>query len=92
MGGNWRGLQREGRSKLGGAQRVRLKLMSQLQPQVPYPLGHQLPALLPPGRIAAPSVGIDLLVFVRERRLKGPAMQVQFDDITGGKRRLAADA
>jgi hypothetical protein len=57
-------LRREGRSKLGGAHRVRMKLMPQLQAQVPDPLGHQLPALLPPGRVAAPPIGIDLLILV----------------------------
>lgn len=38
--------------------------------------------------MTAPSIGVDLLVFVRERRLKGTAMQVQFDDIAGRKRLL----
>jgi hypothetical protein len=57
---------------------------------VPDPLGHQLPALLSPGRMAAPPVGIDLLVFICEHRLKGTAMKVQLDDFAGGKPRLAA--
>jgi hypothetical protein len=37
----------KGRSEFGGAQRIRMKLMSQFKSQVPDPLGHQLPALLP---------------------------------------------
>src|SRR5262245_33492257 len=36
----------------------------------------------------APAVWVDLLVFIRERRLKGAAMQVEFDDVGGGKRLL----
>jgi hypothetical protein len=35
--------------------------------------------------MAAPSVGIDLLVFIGERRLKSSTMQVQFDDIASGE-------
>jgi hypothetical protein len=60
-----------------------MKLMPQFESQVPDPLGDQLPALLSPGRMADPAVGIDLLVLSRERRLKGPAMQVQLDHIAG---------
>jgi hypothetical protein len=62
----WRGW--EGRSKLGRAHWVRMEVMPQFESQVPDPLGDQLPALLSRGRMAAPSVGIDLLVFIRERR------------------------
>ncbi len=59
--------------------------MPQFQPQVPDPLGDTLPGFLSPGRMTAPSVGIDLLVFVREHRLKSAAMQVQLNNITGGE-------
>ena len=52
----WRGW--ESRSKLGRADWVRMKLMPQFESQVPDPLGDQLPALLSPGRMAAPAVGI----------------------------------
>jgi hypothetical protein len=62
-----------------------MKLVSQFQAEVPHPLGHQLPALLSPGRVAAPSVGIDLLVFIEERRLKSATMEVQLDHIAGGE-------
>ena len=34
---------RDGRSKLGGAHRIRMQLMAQLQAQVPHPLAHDLP-------------------------------------------------
>jgi hypothetical protein len=40
---------RDGRSKLGGAYRIRVEVMSQFKPQVPGPLRHHLPALLSPG-------------------------------------------
>ena len=58
--------------------------MSQFQSQVPGPLGYHLPALLSPGRMRAPAIRLDLLVLIKKRRLKGPAMQIQFDDIGGG--------
>lgn len=54
----------KGRSTLRCAKRIRMKLMTRFESQVPDPLGHQLPALLAPGRVAAPSAGIDLLVFI----------------------------
>lgn len=59
--------------------------MAQLQAEVPYPLSYALPGFLSPGRVAAPSIGINFLVFIRERRLKGATMQVQLDDIGGGE-------
>jgi hypothetical protein len=43
-----RGRRRERRNKLGDAYGSRLQLMSQLQAEIPNPLGHQLPALLSP--------------------------------------------
>jgi hypothetical protein len=54
--------------------------------QVPDPLGDQLPALVSPGRVAAPSIGVDLLVFIREDRFKSATMQGQCDDIARGDR------
>jgi hypothetical protein len=71
------GCARNGGSKLGGAQRLRGELMPQFEPEVPGPLCHHLPALLSPGRVRAPTVGIDLLIFIRECRLKGSTMQIQ---------------
>ena len=62
--------------------------MAQFQTDIPDPLRYHLPALLAPGRVAAPTIGVDLLILVGEHRLKGAAMQVQFDDIGGGKCRL----
>jgi hypothetical protein len=78
----WRG---KSRSKLSRANWIRMKRVPQVESQVPDPLGDELPALLSRGRMAAPAVGIDLLVFIREHRLKGPTMQVHLNDIAGGK-------
>ncbi len=57
-------LLRDGRSKLGDAQGRWFQLMPQFQPEVPNPLRDQLPALLSPGRMAAPPVRVLLFVFV----------------------------
>src|SRR5579883_650021 len=78
----------ESRSELSGAQGLRLEMMSQFQAEIPYPLGDQLPALLSPGRMTTPSIRIDLLIFIGEHRLKSAAMQIQFNNIAGGKRVL----
>src|SRR5206468_11815 len=43
---------RESRSKLGGAHRIRMQLMAQLQSEVPDPLRHDLPDLLTACRMA----------------------------------------
>ena len=59
--------------------------MPQFQAEVPDPLGDQLPAFLSPGRMAAPPVGIDLLVFIGEQWLKGTTMQIHLDHIAGGE-------
>jgi hypothetical protein len=54
----------DGRSKLGDAQRRRFQLMAQFEPDIPYPLGHDLPGFLAPGRVAAPAVRVLLVVFI----------------------------
>src|SRR5512135_3199409 len=59
--------------------------MPQLQAEVPYPLRDHLPALLSPGRVTAPPIGVDLLIFIRERRLKGSTMQIQLNDVGSGE-------
>jgi hypothetical protein len=41
-----------------------MELMAQFQAEVPYPLRHQLPALLQRGRVAAPTIWIDLMILV----------------------------
>ena len=76
------------RSKLGGAYRIRMQLVPQLQTEVPHPLRHHLPALLSPGRVRAPAIGILFGILICQRRFKGAAMQVQFDHIGSGERLL----
>jgi hypothetical protein len=72
-------------SKLGGAHGIRMKLMSQLQSEVPHPLADELPCLLTRGRMADPSVGILFLVFISQCRFKGATMQIQRNDVRGGE-------
>ncbi len=78
-------------SKLGGAQPGRLKLMTQLQAQVPHPLADHLPGFLPTRSVRAPAIRVLFLVFIGKSRLKGPTMQIQLDHIGSGERRLAAN-
>jgi hypothetical protein len=59
--------------------------MPQFQAEIPDPLRDHLPALLSPGRMRAPTIGIDLLILICQLRLKGAAMQVEFENIGGGK-------
>jgi hypothetical protein len=88
--GGWRHgllgvLLREGRRKLGGAQRLRSKFVPQFESEVPGPLGHDLPDFLPPGRVTTPAIRLLLDVFVFQGRFKGTAMQVKRHDIRGGE-------
>src|SRR5258708_4231437 len=50
-------------SKLGGAHGIREQVMAQFQAEVPDPLADDLPALLTPGGMAAPTVGFLLAIF-----------------------------
>src|SRR5579883_733840 len=83
--GSWLTLRREGRSKLGGAQGSRLQVMPQFQAEVPHPLRHALPGFLSPGRVTAPPIGVEFLILIGKRRLKGAAMQIQLNDVTGAE-------
>ena len=80
--GGYRG---ESWRKLGGPHWLRLELVAQLQAQIPDPLGNDLPALLPPGSMRAPTVGILFLILVREGRFKRAAMEVERHDICSGE-------
>lgn len=64
MHGSLLALLRDGRGKLGDAQRFWLQLMAQFESHIPYPLGHNLPAFLSPGRVATPPVRVLLVVFI----------------------------
>ena len=59
--------------------------MPQFQAQVPHPLRDHLPALLPPGGVAAPAIRVLFGILIGERRLKGATMQIEFDDIGSGE-------
>src|SRR5258708_2424002 len=82
----WR--RQESRSKLGGAHRIRGKLMAQFQAQVPHPLADDLPYLLAASCMTTPAVGILFAVFIGERVFKRAAMQIQRHDIGRGERTL----
>jgi hypothetical protein len=62
--------------------------MPQFQTQVPHPLRDDLPALLPPGGVAAPAILVVFGILIGERRLTGATMQGAFDDIRSGACRL----
>ncbi len=76
------------RSKLGGAHGFRRKLEPQFHAQVPHPLRHKLPALLTPGQVTAPTIGVLFSILICQSRLKGATVEVHLDDIRGGERLL----
>lgn len=76
---------RNGGRKLGDPQRSGVELMAQFEPEIPGPLRHHLLALLSPGRVGAPAVGIDFPIFIRACRLKGATMQIQLNDESLGE-------
>jgi hypothetical protein len=55
--------------------------MAELKPQIPDPLTHHLPELLPAGLVRTPAVGVLFLVFIRQDRLEGAALMIQREDI-----------
>jgi hypothetical protein len=83
MSGSLLTLRWDGGTKLGGAHKRRFQVMAQFEPDIPYPLRHDLPGFLPPGRVATSTIGLLLLVFVSQRRPKSTAMQIQLDHIRG---------
>src|SRR5437763_20996 len=90
-------LRLQSRQRIGAdpmARGCRMKLMTQFQAQIPRPLTDDLPCLLSPGGMAAPTVRILLHVFIGERRFKGAAMQIQRDHIgsrKGGWRQIGQE-
>jgi hypothetical protein len=74
----------ESGGKLGGAHGSRLKLMPQLEPEVPDPLRDDLPGRLPTRRVRTPAIGVLFLVFIGKGRFKGSTMQIEGDDIGSG--------
>ena len=78
-------LLRKGRGKFGRAQGCRGEPMPQFQAQVPHPLAHDTPGLLTASGVTTPPIRVELLILVSKLRLKGTAMQVQFDHIRSGE-------
>jgi hypothetical protein len=62
-----------------------LKLMTQFQTEVPYPLAQDMPALLTPGRVTTPAIGVLLDVFISQSIFKRAAMQVERHHIRSRK-------
>src|SRR5579885_1109328 len=54
----------ESRGELGGTYRPWFEMMAQFQSQIPHPLGHDIPGLLPRGGVTAPPIGVKFLVFI----------------------------
>ena len=59
--------------------------MPHFQAQVPHPLRDHLPAFLTPGGVTTPAIGVLFLVFICQSWLEGPAMQVEFDNISSSE-------
>ena len=59
--------------------------MAEFQTDIPDPLADDLPCFLTAGCMRTPAVGVLFLVFIRQSRLKGAAMQIQFNDVGGGE-------
>jgi len=62
-------------------------MLAEFQPEIPEPLRQDLKAFLSPGRVRDPTIGVLLLVFIGEDRLKRATMQVQIEHIFGTERR-----
>jgi hypothetical protein len=54
-----------------------MKLMAQVEAQIPHPLTDPLPALLPGSRMTTPTVGVLFQIFIGEHRFKSAPMQIQ---------------
>ncbi len=76
---------RDGRSKLGGAQRSWLKLMAQFQAHVPDPLTDDLPGFLSSGCMTTPAIRVLFVIFISKQRGTRATMQVEGHDIRGGE-------
>ena len=63
-------------------------MIAEFQADIPDPLADDLPCFLTAGCMRTPAIGVLFLVFIRQSRLKGAAMQIQLDDIGGSERLL----
>jgi hypothetical protein len=57
--------------------------LTEFQTKVPEPLSQDLKAFLSPGSARDPTIGILLLIFIREDGFKGAAMQIQIEHVFG---------
>src|SRR6266568_1934775 len=69
------------RGELGQTHGGRRQLLSQLQSEIPDPLRENLPEFLSPRCVRTPTIGLLLKILICEHGLKGPAMQIQIQDI-----------
>ena len=72
---------RAGWSKLGGAYRIGVKLMTQFQTQVPDPLRNALPALLPARGLATPTIRVLFDILIGQNGFKSSTMEIQLHHI-----------
>src|SRR6266487_4931851 len=84
-------LSQVGGSKLGDTHWIRMKLMTQLQTEIPDPLRHDLPALLPTGGLTTPTIRLLLDILIGKNGFKSAAMQIQLHDV-GSREALLGQA
>jgi len=65
-----------------------MEVMAHFQREIPDPLIDTLPALLTPGSMTTPTIGVLFAIFIRERDFKGSAMQVECHHIGSGESAL----
>jgi len=68
-----------------------MKLMTQLQTEIPDPLRHDLPALLPTGGLTTPTIRLLLDILIGKNGFKSAAMQIQLHDV-GSREALLGQA
>jgi len=65
------------RSEFGGPHGSGRKALSEFQAKIPDPLAQDLPELLPTRGMRTPAIGILLLIFIGQHRLKRSPMEIQ---------------
>jgi len=70
---------------------IRMKLMASLQTQIPDPLRHDLPALLPTAGLTTPTIRVLLDILIGQNGFKSAAMQIQLHDV-GSREALLGQA
>lgn len=75
----------KGRRTRGGAERLRLQVMPQLQTESPRPWRDDLPGFVSARGMRPPPTGVVLALFIPACRFTGPRMQRPRHDISSGK-------